>query len=232
MPKGIYNREEKVATLCNLCGLSPKYPSQGLCRKCLFEKKHRQWLESRPPKEQVIDMPNEVWKEIIDAPAYHISNMGRVKSLNKYNEEGRHYIIKLREARKGGYLKADLDKYNWRPSVHRLVAIYFIPNPNNYPLVLHKDNNKQNNHKDNLYWGSHSENRKDYIEHTNANNIIRSKMPKEKVLEIFNSNDTVQDISIKQNISPSTVWMIKTGYRWSKITGHKNTDKRNYGKIK
>jgi len=42
--------------------------------------------------------------------------------------------------------------------VHRLVAEAFIPNPNNYPIVMHKDNNKKNNHISNLKWGTVSNN--------------------------------------------------------------------------
>jgi hypothetical protein len=41
---------------------------------------------------------------------------------------------------------------------HRLVAMVYIPNPNNYPIVMHKDNNPLNNYKDNLMWGTHSMN--------------------------------------------------------------------------
>ena len=36
--------------------------------------------------------------------------------------------------------------------VHRLVALKYIPNPNNYPVVNHKDLNKSNNHVSNLEW--------------------------------------------------------------------------------
>ena len=41
---------------------------------------------------------------------------------------------------------------------HRLVALAYIPNPNNYPIVMHKDNNPLNNHVDNLMWGTYSMN--------------------------------------------------------------------------
>lgn len=44
--------------------------------------------------------------------------------------------------------------------VHRLVATTFIPNPNNYPEVNHKDGNKWNNHVSNLEWCNRSMNMK------------------------------------------------------------------------
>lgn len=44
--------------------------------------------------------------------------------------------------------------------IHRLVAETFLPNPNNYPEVNHKDGNKSNNHINNLEWCSISHNRK------------------------------------------------------------------------
>ena len=44
--------------------------------------------------------------------------------------------------------------------VHILVAEAFIPNPNNYPIVMHKDNNKQNCYVENLEWGTVQQNTK------------------------------------------------------------------------
>ena len=41
---------------------------------------------------------------------------------------------------------------------HRLIAKYFVPNPNDHPVVNHLDGNKQNNHPDNLEWCTSSEN--------------------------------------------------------------------------
>lgn len=42
--------------------------------------------------------------------------------------------------------------------VHRLVALAFIPNPNNLSDVNHKDNNRQNNSVKNLEWMTHGDN--------------------------------------------------------------------------
>lgn len=40
-------------------------------------------------------------------------------------------------------------------SVHRLVALTFIPNPDNLPCINHKDEDKTNNNADNLEWCSY-----------------------------------------------------------------------------
>lgn len=63
---------------------------------------------------------------------------------------------------KEGYLRVVLSQEGetFRFSIHRLVALHFIPNPENKPFVNHKDGDKQNNHKDNLEWCDCSENTK------------------------------------------------------------------------
>lgn len=43
-------------------------------------------------------------------------------------------------------------------ALHRLVAEYFVPNPDNLPVVMHKDNNTQHYFADNLCWGTYSDN--------------------------------------------------------------------------
>lgn len=47
--------------------------------------------------------------------------------------------------------------------IHQVVARVFIPNPDNLPLVRHWDDVKENNHVDNLLWGTHHDNRQDAL---------------------------------------------------------------------
>ena len=62
--------------------------------------------------------------------------------------------------RLSGYKQYRLSKNNEKINfyAHRLVAEAFLPNPNNLPIVNHKDGNKLNNNLDNLEWVSYSEN--------------------------------------------------------------------------
>lgn len=88
----------------------------------------------------------EIWKEIQDYPGYKVSNLGRVM-----NKHGR---IMKPSNHKQGYKLIGLkkDKKLYCRQVHRLVALAFIPNPDNLPQVNHKDECKTNNCVDNLEW--------------------------------------------------------------------------------
>ena len=93
------------------------------------------------------------FKQIKDFPNYYVSKCGKVYS--KYSDK----ILRLSVSR-GDYLKVMLylNKERHMKSIHRLVAINFIPNPNNFPIVEHKDDNPSNNHVDNLEWSTQSNN--------------------------------------------------------------------------
>lgn len=89
----------------------------------------------------------EHWKEITGYEGlYQISDQGRVKNVRT----GRI----LRHWKNKGYPQVRLSKYGKGKHffVHRLVAIMFIPNPNNLPEVNHRDENPQNPCVDNLEW--------------------------------------------------------------------------------
>lgn len=102
----------------------------------------------------------EVWKSIPNYEEYEVSNLGRVKRLaydkNVCNGGRQHCderILKPQK-RKRGYQAVMLFKCGKGKSflVHRLVAEFFVPNPNGYPQVNHKDENPSNNEATNLEW--------------------------------------------------------------------------------
>ena len=107
----------------------------------------------------------EIWKDIEGyVGLYQVSNMGRVKSLPKKKGRGEGYIKQeelLSCSKTGrGYPHVVLckDSKTKTFSVHKLVALAFLENPNNLPEVDHKDRNKENNNVDNLRWVTTSEN--------------------------------------------------------------------------
>ena len=101
----------------------------------------------------------EIWKEIEGYEGlYQVSNLGRVKSLDRYVlRNGNSLFVKgivLSQLNNRGYLAVRLcnsGKYK-NYLVHRLVANAFIHNDNNYYEINHIDENKHNNHVDNLEW--------------------------------------------------------------------------------
>lgn len=101
----------------------------------------------------------EIWKDIPNYKGYYqVSNFGRVMSLRSYGGNSNRIIKPCGNGT--GYLKVILCKNSQQKQylVHRLVAMAFIPNPNNYDFVNHKDENKMNNCVENLEWCTKSYN--------------------------------------------------------------------------
>ena len=100
---------------------------------------------------------SEVWKDVIGYEGlYQVSNKGDVRSVDRINHIGRKYSGRTLKPRYAGlgYINVGLYKNGKMKNkyIHRLVAEAFIPSHNNYLEINHKDENKNNNHVNNLEW--------------------------------------------------------------------------------
>lgn len=136
----------------------------------------------------------EVWKEIEGYEGlYQVSNLGRVKSLERqcgtvYKKEK---VLSADRLTKDGYVKVALRKDNVATEfrVHQLVARSFIPNTDNKETVNHIDGDKRNNKEENLEWATRSE----QLDHAYKNGLkkpvswVNTKLTEEDVREIRNT---------------------------------------------
>ena len=99
-------------------------------------------------------MTEEIWKDVDGwEDRYMVSNTGKVYSKIKncirktaYTNDGHEVVMLARNGKQFGTF------------VHRLVAKAFIPNPDNLPIINHKDENPANNNVNNLEWCTYSYN--------------------------------------------------------------------------
>ena len=97
----------------------------------------------------------EFWRDVFGYEGlYQVCNLGRVKSLAKYNRKT-DIILKQTINKRDGRLSVCLckdSKTRQRIHIHRLVAKAFIENPKGYKEINHKDENPKNNEVSNLEW--------------------------------------------------------------------------------
>lgn len=174
----------------------------------------------------------EVWKDVAGYEGlYQVSNLGRIKSLNRmsihhhpknravFKNHWKGVILKPRLT--NGYCYVGLWKNNKMTNfrVHRIVAITFIPNPQKLPCVNHIDGNKENNSVLNLEWCTYKEN----IEHAYSVGLYKNKIPVESVLngvvvkKYASAKDAEKEDGFQsQNIAKCCRGLRKThgGYSW------------------
>lgn len=174
----------------------------------------------------------EQWRPAVGFEGlYMVSDLGRVKSLQKIRKNRYTYCVKgeriLRQANKEGYLSVALADHGTPTSftVHIIVASAFIPNPNNYPEVNHKNGNKKDNRVFELEWITHQQNIKHAFD-IGIKNQIGSKCPRailneDKVIEIRNKFRpliyTRKMLSDEYGVSVATIKKVLNKSNWSHI---------------
>ena len=137
---------------------------------------------------------NEIWTDIVldeYRNKYQISNYGRVKLKSNG-------IIKKQHINGNGYFVVSLSNGSGKKKVlvHRLVAIHFIKNPNNYPIINHKNGIKTDNYVENLEWCTNKMN----VEHAWKNGLcgrLKTRWTDELCIEISKTCNTMTEFKMK-----------------------------------
>ena len=182
----------------------------------------------------------EIWKDVVGYEGYYkVSSLGIVKGVERkftqFNGLTKRYNTKTLSEKvmkpfedKDGYLKIQLTKDGVHNKffVHRLVAIAFLPNPENKPEVNHKEGNKKDNRVEMLEWNTTSENQR----HAIANKLYetargeksgQAKLKESEVREIhklWKSGEVSQQyLSDMFGVAGSAISRIVNGVRWNHI---------------
>lgn len=168
-------------------------------------------------------MTKEIWKSVPGYEGYYeASTLGNVRTVTResHNSVGtfiRKSVILKPSMQNNGYYRVMLtkDKKHKYMLVHRIIALTFIDNPLNKPIVNHKDENKHNNCVDNLEWFTTKEN-------NNYNNRQYKIAAKNK------ANGTYDKL---RNLTSKPVLAVPVDPSKETITLKSVTDGKNYGFI-
>lgn len=156
---------------------------------------------------------------------YKTDEFGNIYSYYKFRRLSNElrkikHSIRKRDGRCYVTIKSDSGKMLTRHT-HKLVALSHLPNPNNFKIVMHLDNNPQNNHISNLKWGtSHENNLQAYRQFRKKPNIklglenYNTKFDIETIKEIlldYVCGIKKKDIKMKYKISKSTLYRMVRG---------------------
>jgi NUMOD4 motif/HNH endonuclease len=173
----------------------------------------------------------ETWKDIEGYERlYQVSNLGQVRSLNRKDTNGNRQLLEkiLKPSKtKKGYLRVCLcvNSVIKTFSVHRLVAIEFIPNSDNKPEINHINGIKHDNSVNNLEWATARENRlhacrEGLAGSTKGSSHGCSKLCETSVLNIrkqLASGILVAIVAKEFQVSIDTIYNIKARKSWKHV---------------
>lgn len=161
-----------------------------------------------------------VWYEWL----YEVSNLGKVKSLN-FNHKNREKTLKPWFCLGYNFVILSKDKKVKNYRVHRLVAIAFIPNPENKATVNHKNWTPTDNRLENLEWATYSENNlhaqrilwtntgnlwNTWIKNPLGKKIIQKNLLWEIVRIWYSIGDIQRELWYSSSVSKCCLWKRKT----------------------
>lgn len=169
----------------------------------------------------------EIYKPIKNYENYYqITNKGNILSLRN------NILLKFNDRKGYNSVELNVEGIAKRVSVHRLVAIHFIPNPDNLPLVNHIDGNTKNNNVENLEWITPSGNQKHAVKRgynpikNLPNNIKginhgRCKLTEKEVYEILDlkyiNKLKIKDIANLKNLKERHITSIINRQTWKHL---------------
>ena len=159
---------------------------------------------------------NEEWRAIEGYEGlYEVSNLGRVRSLDRTIDDRRYKgrILKGCESL-DGYLKIGLHKDGTikTTKVHRLVALAFVPNPDSKETVNHINENKHDNRACNLEWLTIQENlaHGTVAERRRAGNREHNSVPVYKIAQngyaVLERYDSIVAAAEAVGAKPGQIW--------------------------
>lgn len=173
----------------------------------------------------------EIWKEIVGYEGrYEVSSFGRIRSIGRYidRKDGSRIYLKSKILKQqikygaGKLVRYQVNLYNGIKNnmllVSRIVAMAFIPNPDNLPQVNHIDENPSNNHVENLEWCT------GYYNMTYGTRIERTIKSMQKKVNVYDLNnnfitsfESMKEAAAKLNCDNSSITKVCKG----KVSQHK-----------
>jgi len=185
-----------------------------ICKECESKQK-------ATPLRIVPDLEGEIWKDAVTLEGvYVVSNKHRVKRIMHRKNTSNN--IRKQSTTKEGYKYVGINGKLFL--VHRMVAMAFIPNPDNLPEVDHVDGNKENNIPENLEWVTSAENKRrawamGLSKARKGEKQSMSKLTEKEVLEIRAIGKTMsqKEIGRLYGVNHQCIYKILKRQRWTHI---------------